>query len=125
MEDRYLRRILIHDNALLLYRYNDKDKDKVDISIRYVEGNKIHDQYLTTLPKDKLYVGLLEISHDGKSVATYKEVGEDYVLDRLYDIEDHSFGIPEFLDLEYKKAFPNNELSPQFVKKRGTKDGKH
>ena len=122
---RYLREILIGENALLLYQENEKEKDKVDISLRYVEQKTIKDQFLITLPKDRLASGLIEINSTGTAIAMYQEVPEGLKLQRVYSIEDHSFGIPEFLDLEYKKHFSNHELSREFIKKRGSNDGKH
>lgn len=120
-----LREVLINENTLLLYKQNEKEKDKVDIFVRFIEQGSIREHFLTSLPKEKLFIGLMEISKDGKGIATYKEEGEDFVLDRVYDTETHSFAVSDFIDLEYKKLFPYNEISPQLVKKRGTKDGKH
>ena len=120
-----LREVFMDENSLLLYKENDKDKTKVDICVRFIENNSIKEHHIVTLPKDKLFIGLIEFSKNGKAIATYKEVREGFQLDRVYDLETHSFGIAEFLDLEYEKSFPYNELSPQLIKKRGTKDGKH
>ena len=121
----FIRQILINDNALLYYRHNEKNNELVDISLRYIEHNKIHEQHLITLPKERLIDGLIEINSKGTAIATYKEVEEGYQLDRVYSIEEHTFGVSDFLDLEYKKYFPENALSKEMIKKRGTKDGKH
>jgi hypothetical protein len=120
-----LRQVLMGENSLLLYKENEKDKTKVDICVRFIEYDSIKEHHIVTLPKDKLFIGLMEFSRDGKAIAIYKEVPEGFQLQRVYDMETHSFGISDFLDLEYKKSFPYNELSPQFIKKRGTNNGKH
>ena len=122
---RFLWWNIIGDNALLVYKQNEKEEDKVDICFRYIESNSIKEQFITTVPKSKMHRGLVEINPTKTAIAVYQETEEGYQLTRVYSILDHSFESPEFIDLEYKKNFPENELSPQLIKKRGTKDGKH
>ena len=108
---------LIDDNALIIYRQNEEDKDKVDICLRYVEHNSIKDQFLITLPREKMFRDFIEVNEDNTAIAIYEEKDNQKVLSRVYKIEDHSFGIPEFLDLEYKQLFPPRKEKPKVIRR--------
>ena len=120
MREPFLKEELIQGNALLIYRPNEKDKKQVDVCLRYVENNSIKEQRITMISQSDMEdSGIVVINPDGTAIATYKKVGEDYELDRIYSIKEHSFSNPDFMELDFHFYFPESTVH-QFIKKRGT-----
>ena len=115
--ERYLKSIFIHDNALLIFRKNEKDDTKIEVAVRYVDNSTIKEQLLTTLDKSETDNKLVEINDAGTAIAIYKMKNEERKLDRIYSLEDHFFALDDFLDLEYQKLFSEKPA----IKKRGLK----
>ncbi len=127
LEEMYLRSVLINDNSLLIYTENEYVENRIDLKVRYVERNKIIEQYITSLTKEEFETkreDLIEINEAHTAIAVYKENEEGLKLDRLYMLDTRNFDIPDFVDIEYKMYFPENNISTQLVKKRGNKNGK-
>ena len=59
---------------------------------------------------------LIEINEDSSAIATFTPTEEGFVLKDVYDTIEHQFGYQEFVELEYKKRFPNKPLKGQYIK---------
>ena len=59
---------------------------------------------------------LMEINEDRTSIAIFTPAEEGYVLKDVYDTLEHQFGYQEFVDIEYRKRFPNKPLKGQYLK---------
>ena len=128
LEEKYLRAVLVNDENLLIYTDNEYKENRVDIKVRYVDKNKIIEQYISSLTKEEFLTKrekLVEINEAHTAIAIYKERDKNLVLDRLYMLDTHDFDIPDFVDIEYKMYFPENTISETLVKKRGSKNGKY
>lgn len=122
MNTKVFRRFMIGDNTLLLYKQNDCDKDQVDICIQYIENNSIKEQFLTTIDAHQSLNGVVDINHQG--IAVFETTPAGFQLKRVYSIEEHAFATPDFMEIEYKRLFPKNELSPQMIKRRRSTNDK-
>ena len=130
LEEKYLRTVLVNDNALLIYTENEFVEGRVDIKVRYVDRNIIKEQYITSISLQDFKTNrdnLIEINKERTAIATYKiDENNNQRLDRLYMLDTHSFDIADFADIEYKMYFPENDLSFELIKKkRGNKNVKH
>lgn len=118
--EKYIKSIFIHDNALLIFRKNETDENKIDVAVRFVDNNSIKEQLLTTLDKTETDSKLIEINNTGTAIAIYKMKNNERQLDRIYSLEEHFFALDDFLELEYQKQFQEKQI----VKKRGLRYGK-
>ena len=118
--EKYIKSIFIHDNALLIFRKNETDENKIDVAVRFVDNNSIKEQLLTTLDKTETDSKLIEINNAGTAIAIYKMKNNERQLDRIYSLEEHFFALDDFLELEYQKQFQEKPI----VKKRGLRYGK-
>lgn len=118
--EKYIKSIFIHDNALLIFRKNETDENKIDVAVRFVDNNSIKEQLLTTLDKTETDSKLIEINNTGTAIAIYKMKNNERQLDRIYSLEEHFFALDDFLELEYQKQFQEKPI----VKKRGLRYGK-
>lgn len=118
--EKYIKSIFIHDNALLIFRKNETDENKIDVAVRFVDNNSIKEQLLTTLDKTETDSKLVEINNTGTAIAIYKMKNNERQLDRIYSLEEHFFALDDFLELEYQKQFQEKQI----VKKRGLRYGK-
>ena len=112
----------LNDNALLEVTELD---DSIKVSIRFVENDSVKEHALTTMTRSKyLQEGeeRIVISEDGKKIALFRREGEDFWLERLYDLEEHSFTVADFMDIEYKKHFKSPVLSKSLSYKMEVKD---
>ena len=128
LEEQYLRAVLINDDNLLIYTENEYVDNRVDMKVRYVDRNRIIEQYITSFTREEFLTKrdeLIEINDDRTAIATYKEQDEQLKLDRLYMLDTHWFGASDFIDLEYNRYFPENNLSYELIKKIGNNNGKH
>lgn len=113
----------INDNSLLEATL--EDNREVTLTIRFVkspiEGIKEH--FLTKMTiydflSETDFNNFLKISEDNSAIAIFKEVPEGFQLERLYDTEEHSFALDEFIDIVYKEKFPELALNKHLVLKR-------
>ena len=111
---------LLNDNTLLEYT---ADQGYMIVGIRYVEspisGIKEHvliKMDIADFLKHK--EELIEINEDHSAIAIFTPQGDEYVLRGVYNAVSHGFETPEFIDLEYKKAFPSQPMERNFVKKK-------
>ena len=118
--EKYIKSIFIHDNALLIFRKNETDENKIDVAVRFVDNHSIKEQLLTTLDKTETDSKLIEINDTGTAIAIYKMKNNERQLDRIYSLEEHFFALDDFLELEYQKQFQEKQI----VKKRGLRYGK-
>lgn len=118
--EKYIKSIFIHDNALLIFRKNETDENKIDVAVRFVDNHSIKEQLLTTLDKTETDSKLIEINNAGTAIAIYKMKNNERQLDRIYSLEEHFFALDDFLELEYQKQFQEKQI----VKKRGLRYGK-
>ena len=118
--EKYIKSIFIHDNALLIFRKNETDENKIDVAVRFVDNNSIKEQLLTTLDKTETDSKLIEINNTGTAIAIYKMKNNERQLDRIYSLEEHFFALDDFLELEYQNQFQEKPI----VKKRGLRYGK-
>lgn len=118
--EKYIKSIFIHDNALLIFRKNETDENKIDVAVRFVDNHSIKEQLLTTLDKTETDSKLVEINDTGTAIAIYKMKNNERQLDRIYSLEEHFFALDDFLELEYQKQFQEKQI----VKKRGLRYGK-
>ena len=122
LEEQYLRAVLLNDENLLIYTENEETKDKVDVKVRYIEYDTIVERYITSITKKEFLTkrnDLLEINDEHTAIAIFKEENKELVLNRIYMLDTHYYNIEDFLDLEYKRYFPKNNITAQLVKKRG------
>ena len=117
--EKYIKSIFIHDNALLIFRKNETDENKIDVAVRFVDNHSIKEQLLTTLDKTETDSKLIEINNTGTAIAIYKMKNNERQLDRIYSLEEHFFALDDFLELEYQKQFQEKQI----VKKRGLRYG--
>lgn len=94
---------------------------KIQITIRFVEGMSIKEHILATMTPEELIneVNTYKVSDDGKKIALFRKKGDEYCLERLYDLEKHEFSISDFIDIEYKKHFKTPALNKYLRYKTG------
>lgn len=109
-----LKEEYLNDNALLEYSLENK---KIVVGIRFIEGcmkEHILGQYPVRefVEEEK---NLIRFNKKKNAIALFRKVGEDYQLDGLYNAEEHSFEVPDFLELAYQKEFPQEPLGENRV----------
>lgn len=94
---------------------------KIQITIRFVEGKSIKEHTLTIMTPEELLneENTFKVSDDGKKIALFRKKGDEYTLDRLYDLEEHEFAVSDFMDIEYKKHFKTPVLNKYLSYKVG------
>ena len=108
----------IDDNNLLEYVL---EKEQISIGIRFIDSktNSLKEHILKQISikdweqKEKEWI---EISRDKTVIAIFQEIGQEYALESVYDIVDHSPIYYEFMDIIYEKKFPNNPLNKELRK---------
>ena len=113
-----LESTLLNDNTLLEYT---ADHGRMVVGVRFVDspltGIKEHillNMNIVEYMKNK--EELIEINEDSSAIATFTPTEEGFVLKDVYDTIEHQFGYQEFVELEYKKRFPNKPLKGQYIK---------
>ncbi len=112
-----LKSEMINDNALLEYT---ADQGKMIISVRYVDLSKIKEDIILSMDiveYMKHQDNLIEFNEDKSAIATFVPTEEGYAIHNVYDTVEHEYGIPEFVDLEYKKRF-NRKLIREYLKQK-------
>ncbi len=115
LESRYL-----NDNTLLEYVL---EGDQVTASIRYVSGviSGIKEITLTTMSLEdyaKNLSKIIEENEEKNAIAIFKRDEQgNYELRNVFDVEEHSYAILEFLDIVYSKKFPNKQLNKNLTRK--------
>ena len=105
---------LLDDNTLLEYSLKD---DMFYITIRYIEMNAIREQFLKVLKKDEVVdIGeTVEFSKDGTAIAIFNKTDDGYQLRGVYDLEEHTYEISDFMDIAYDKKF-DKKLNKRLIK---------
>lgn len=116
LESRYL-----NDNTLLEFVLEGKE---VIISVRYVVGvaSGIREITLTKISLEDYANNLSKIIEENEdktaiAIFTKREKTGEYELRNVFDVEEHNYAILEFMDIVYKKKFPNKELSKNLTSK--------
>ena len=118
------RRILeskyLNDNTLLEYVL--EDNKEVVATIRYVSGviSGIREITLTRMSLEDYANNLSKIIEENETkdaIAIFKrdEKG-NYELRNVFEVEEHSFAILEFMDIVYNKKFPNKQLNKNLTR---------
>ena len=116
-----IREEILDDNSLMQYEF-DKNINKVVLVVRFVKNNTIKEHVLTTMTL-KEYTDelnrLVKINVNNTAIALFKkeahEAYNEYTLYNCYKLKEHDFSLVDFVDLEYKKYFPNNKGEKCFV----------
>ena len=114
LESRYL-----NDNTLLEFVLEEKD---VVVTVRYVSSpiSGIKEVTLTRMSLEDYANNLSKIIEENEkkdAIAIFKrdEKG-NYELRNIYDVEEHSYAILEFMDIVYAKKFPNKKLNKNLTR---------
>ena len=114
LESRYL-----NDNTLLEFVL---EGNQVVASIRYVSGvvSGIREITLTTMSLEDYANNLskiIEENEEKNAIAIFKwdEQG-NYELRNVFDVEELSYAILEFMDIVYAKKFPNKKLNKNLTR---------
>ena len=112
-------------NSFLIYSEYENDPNKISMSVQYIKGETIREDYITILSKEQFENkrrDLIEFNTEGTAVAAYIEKDGNYILDCIYDFETHSKYCGEFLYLTYQEKFGEDNINPQLVKRRKRSD---
>lgn len=115
LESRYL-----NDNTLLEFVL---EGNQVVANIRYVSGvvSGIREITLTTMSLEDYANNLSKIIEENKdkdAIAIFKRDEDgNYELRNVFDVEEHSYAILEFMDIVYSKKFPNKKLDKNLTRK--------
>lgn len=114
LESRYL-----NDNTLLEFVLEEKD---VVVTVRYVSSpiSGIKEVTLTRMSLEDYANNLSKIIEENEkkdAIAIFKrdEKG-NYELRNIFDVEEHSYAILEFMDIVYAKKFPNKKLNKNLTR---------
>ena len=114
LESRYL-----NDNTLLEFVLEEKD---VVVTVRYVSSpiSGIKEVTLTRMSLEDYANNLSKIIEENEkkdAIAIFKrdEKG-NYELRNVFDVEEHSYAISEFMDIVYAKKFPNKKLNKNLTR---------
>lgn len=114
LESRYL-----NDNTLLEFVL---DGNQVVASIRYVSGvvSGIREITLTTMSLEDYANNLSKIIEENEekdAIAIFKRDEDgNYELRNVFEVEEHSYSILEFIDIVYAKKFPNKKLNKNLTR---------
>lgn len=114
LESRYL-----NDNTLLEFVL---EGNQVVASIRYVSGvvSGIREITLATMSLEDYANNLSKIFEENEeknAIAIFKRDEQgNYELRNVFDVEEHSYAILEFMDIVYAKKFPNKKLNKNLTR---------
>ena len=105
---------LINDNTLLEYYYKDQN---FYITVRFIDMGSIQEHYLKIVPIDEMEdIGqLVNINEDGTGIAIFNKTDDCYQLYGVYDTEEHSYEVSDFIDIAYDKKF-KKKLNKMLIK---------
>lgn len=114
-----MQRELINDNTLLEYT---ADQGYMIVGVRYVDSSSRSIKEHILLKMNivefmKHQQELIEVNEGKTSIAIFFPVEDGYILREVYNTVEHEFGIPDFLDIEYQKAFPSTQIDKKYLKK--------
>ena len=126
-ERKIIRSEYINDNMILEF-VTDSNDENVTAVVRYIDSdNSIKETVLIKNIAYATYVvyinQLLRIAEDKKHITIFKKEGSTLVLDRIYDVEEHSMIPEDFLDVVFKKIYPTEELGLNKVLVKTQYDG--
>ena len=114
LESRYL-----NDNTLLEFVLEEKD---VVVTVRYVSSpiSGIKEVTLTRMSLEDYANNLSKIIEENEkkdAIAIFKRAEQgNYELRNIFDVEEHSYAILEFMDIVYAKKFPNKKLNKNLTR---------
>ena len=114
LESRYL-----DDNTLLEFVLEEKE---VVVTVRYVSStiSGIKEVTLTRMSLEDYTNNLskiIEENEEKNAIAIFKRDEQgNYELRNVYDVEEHSYAILEFMDIVYAKKFPNKKLNKNLTR---------
>lgn len=111
---------LLNDNSLLEYV---AEEGYMNVTVRFVDfANKSIQEHnilhMNIVEFMKHQQEVIEVNEGKDAIAIFVPEAEGYRLQSVYDTVTHEFGFPEFIDLEYKKRFPNQPLQKQYWKEK-------
>lgn len=116
-ERKVIKEEYLDDNNLLEVTIEDK---MVVIGIRYVESpiSGIKENILLTMTpeeymkdKDKTFM----INEERNAIAIFEQREEGYFLRDVYETEEHSYAPSDFVDIVFKKRFPQKQLTKELM----------
>lgn len=119
IEEKYLRTVLVNDNALLIYTEDENNPDRINVRVRYVDGSVIKDGRVTNLTREQFETKrnvFLELNSDRTALAVYRERDEKIELDFVYDLERHSHITTHDAEPAYRVMFQKDKKG-QYVRK--------
>ncbi len=118
LEEKYLRTVLVNDNALLVYTEDENNPDRIQVKVRYIKGSAIREDRITDLTREQFETKrslLFEYNEDRSKLAVYREQDERIELDIVYDFETHCSYTTHMAEMAYDNWFPNSK--GQYVRK--------
>ena len=119
IEEKYLRTVLINDNALLIYTEDENNPDRINVRVRYVDSSVIKDGRVTNLTREQFETRrniFLKLNSDRTALAVYREQDEGMELDFVYDLIDHTHYTTHDAEPAYNVMFRKDDQS-QYVRK--------
>lgn len=116
-ERKVIKEEYLDDNTLLEVTIEDK---MVVIGIRYVESPiaGIKENILLTMTpeeymkdKDQTFM----INDERNAIAIFEQREEGYFLRDVYETEEHSYAPSDFVDIVFKKRFPQKQLTKELM----------
>ena len=108
----------LNDNSLLEYVTT---FGHIEVVVRFVEKKSVIREHTLLRMDTAEYMRhrdhLIEINDDQTAIAVFTPIGDGYGLQTVYDAVKHSFGDPEFSDLQYRSKFQDKELEKKYYKK--------
>ena len=112
LSEKYLRASLINDNALVIYTESEKSDYLVDVKIRYIKGNTIKEDCLTSITFDdfkRKRNRLIKVNDEKTEIIIMKSVDNSYQLDKIYSLETYYFEAPYLLQQRKEQPFDKKE----------------
>ncbi len=118
IEEKYLRTVLVNDNALLIYTEDENNPDRINVRVRYVDGSVIRENRITNLTREQFETKrnvLLEFNSDRSALAVYREFDDNISLDIVYDFKEHTSYTTHDTEPAYDTMF--KKTKNQYVRK--------
>ena len=118
IEEKYLRTVLVNDNALLIYTEDENNPDRINLRVRYIRESTIRESRIATLTREQFLAKrdmMFEFNQDRTALAFYREDNDTFYLDLVYDFTNHSSYTTHMTEMAYDVKFPNHK--GQYVRK--------
>ena len=106
---------MLNDNSLLEYYAKN---GMFYITIRFIEQSSIREHVLKILSEDEMndIFQIINFNEDDTAIAIFDKTDDGYQLSSVYDVEEHSCEVSDFMDIAYEKKF-KKALNKQLIKK--------